>query len=479
MLLVSRQRRTVDIWPGFVDALAALLMVVMFVLLLFSVGQFLLTDALVGRDETLDRLRSRITGLADVLAMERTEKSDLQKRLSALTGELEVTLKDRDEYEKRLADMTLQAQGSASELQRVEGELQLARNSIADQEQTLQQQRDTIAEREQTLQLQRDTIAEREQTLRQQRDTIAERDQTLQQQRDTIAEREQTLQQQRGTIAEREQTLRQQRDTIAERDQTLQQQRDTIADTEQGLQQQRDTISSLETDRQRLRTSLVASQQETAEQKALVGQTQADVSQLNDQIAALNEQLARINQVLEVSEAELQDKNVEIEDLGRRLNLALADKVEELSRYRSEFFGKLREALSDNPDVRIEGDRFVLPSEVLFSSASADLDKRGIKEISTVARTLKEITQQIPDDIGWVLRVDGHTDRRPIRKAFASNWELSSARAISIVKYMISQGIPAEHLVAAGFGQYHPIDPANSEQAYRRNRRIELKLTSR
>jgi len=409
MLLVSRQRRTVDIWPGFVDALAALLMVVMFVLLLFSVGQFLLTDALVGRDETLDRLRSRITGLADVLAMERKEKSDLQNRLASLTGELEVTLRDRDESEKHLADMTLQAQGSAAELQRVEGELQLARNSIADKEQTLQQQRDTIAERDQS--------------------------------------------------------LRQQRDTIAERDQSL--------------QQQRDTISSLETDRRRLQTSLETSQQETAEQQALVEQTQAGVSELNNQIAALNEQLTRINQALEVSEAELQDKNVEIEDLGRRLNLALADKVEELSRYRSEFFGKLREALSDNPDVRIEGDRFVLPSEVLFSSASADLDKQGVKEIATVARTLKEITQQIPDDIGWVLRVDGHTDRRPIRKAFASNWELSSARAISIVKYMISQGIPAEHLVAAGFGQYHPIDPANSEQAYRRNRRIELKLTSR
>jgi len=423
MLLVSRQRRTVDIWPGFVDALAALLMVVMFVLLLFSVGQFMLTDALVGRDETLDRLRSRITGLADVLAMERKEKSDLQNRLASLTGELEVTLRDRDESEKRLADMTLQAQGAATELQRVEGELQLARNSIADKEQTLQQQRDTIAARDQSL--------------RQQRDTIAERDQSLRQQRDTIAERDQSLQQQRGTI------------------------------------------NSLETDRQRLQTSLETSQQETAEQQELVEQTQAGVSELNDQIAALNEQLTRINQALEVSEAELLDKNVEIEDLGRRLNLALADKVEELSRYRSEFFGKLREALSDNPDVRIEGDRFVLPSEVLFSSASADLDKQGVKEIATVARTLKEITQQIPDDIGWVLRVDGHTDRRPIRKAFASNWELSSARAISIVKYMISQGIPAEHLVAAGFGQYHPIDPASSEQAYRRNRRIELKLTSR
>ena len=423
MLLVNRQRRTVDIWPGFVDALAAMLMVVMFVLLLFSVGQFLLNDALVGRDLTLDQLRGRITGLANVLAMERKEKSDLQDRLSARTGELEVTLKGRDEFKKRLADMTLQAQGSATEVQRVEGELQLARNSIADKEQTLQQQRDTIAERDQTLQ--------------------------------------------------------RQRDTITARDQTLQQQRDRIADTEQGLQQQRDTVTSLETDRQRLQTSLEASQQETAQQEALVVQAQASVSELNNQIATLNEQLTRINQVLESSEARLKDKDVEIEDLGQRLNLAMADKVEELSRYRSDFFGKLREALSDNPDVRVEGDRFVLPSEVLFSSASADLDKQGAKEISTVARTLKEITQQIPDDIDWVLRVDGHTDRRSIRRVFASNWELSSARAISIVKYMISQGIPAEHLVAAGFGQYHPIDPGNSEEAYRRNRRIELKLTSR
>ena len=423
MLLVNRQRRTVDIWPGFVDALAALLMVVMFVLLLFSVGQFLLNDALVGRDLTLDQLRGRITGLANVLAMERKEKSDLQDRLSALTGELEVTLKGRDEFEKRLADMTLQAQGSATEVQRVEGELQLARNSIADKEQTLQQQRDMITGRDQT--------------------------------------------------------LLQQRDTITARDQTLQQQRDTIAERDQALQQQRDTVTSLETDRGRLQTSLEASQQETAQQEALVGQAQASVSELNNQIATLNEQLARINQVLESSEARLKDKDVEIEDLGQRLNLAMADKVEELSRYRSDFFGKLREALSDNPDVRIEGDRFVLPSEVLFSSASADLDKQGAKEISTVARTLKEITQQIPDDIDWVLRIDGHTDRRSIRRVFASNWELSSARAISIVKYMISQGIPAEHLVAAGFGQYHPIDPGNSEEAYRRNRRIELKLTSR
>ncbi len=409
MLLVSRRRRTVDIWPGFVDALAALLMVVMFVLLLFSVGQFLLSDALVGRDQTVDQLRNRIAGLAEVLAMERKEKSAMQNRLSSLTGELEVTLKSRDEAEQRLADMTSQAQESASQLQRVEGTLQLARDSIADKDKALQQQRATIAQR----------------------------------------------------------------------DQSLRQQRDTIAGFEQGLQRQSETISTLEADRQRLQTSLEASQRESTEQKTRLGQAQTSVAELNDEIAALNEQLARVNQALQASEGKLQDKDVEIENLGRRLNLALADKVEELSRYRSEFFGKLRDALSDNPDVRIEGDRFVLPSEVLFSSASAQLDSQGVKEIATVARTLKDITEQIPADIDWVLRVDGHTDRRPIRKVFASNWELSSARAISIVKYMISQGIPAEHLVAAGFGQYHPIDAGKSEAAYRRNRRIELKLTSR
>ena len=437
MLLVGRRRRAIDIWPGFVDALAALLMVVMFVLLLFSVGQYLLSDALVGRDQTLDRLRSRISGLAEVLAMERKEKSDLQERMTSLSGELEVTLKARDESETRLADMTLQAQESATELERVGGELQLAQQRLLDKEQTLEQQRQTLADRDRTVNQQRETLAERDQVLSQQRETLAERDQVLAQQRETLAEQDQTL------------------------------------------QQQRESVTSLEAERLRLQAALETSQQEVAEQRTLLAQAEDGTSELNNQIAALNEQLSIINQALELSEEKLQDKDVEIEDLGRRLNLAMANKVEELSRYRSDFFGKLREALSDNPDVRIEGDRFVLPSEVLFSSASADLDKQGIKEISTVARTLKEITQKIPDDIDWVLRVDGHTDRRPIRKVFASNWELSSARAISIVKYMISQGIPAEHLVAAGFGQYHPIDPGDSVEAYRRNRRIELKLTSR
>ena len=423
MLVANRRRRAIDIWPGFVDALAALLMVVMFVLLLFSVGQFLLSDALVGRDEALDRLRSKMTGLTEVLALERKDKAELQQRLSSLTGQLAVTVKARDSLEARLEKMTLQAQVSATALEQLESELQSARSAIAANEQTLQQQRSE-----------------------------------LQSAHSTIAANEQTLQQQRNE---------------------LQSARSTIAANEQSLQQQRDSITGLEEDQQRLQASLDASQQDVARQQEAGARAQGRATDLNAQIAALNEQLARLNQVLEASEAGLQEKDIRIEELGQRLNLAMADKVEELARYRSEFFGKLREALKDNPDVRIEGDRFILPTEVLFSSASADLDKQGRQGIGTVARTLKEISEQIPDDVDWVLRVDGHTDRRPIRKAFASNWELSSARAINIVKYMISQGIPADHLVAAGFAQYHPLDPADTADAYRRNRRIELKLTSR
>ena len=266
------------------------------------------------------------------------------------------------------------------------------------------------------------------------------------------------------------------RDELSSRLQDMSAQADTTAAESERL---RALLAENKQDRERLTGALQASREETEQQQELTEQAQTRVNELNVQIVALREQLLKLTQALETSEAKVKDQTIEIENLGRRLNVALADKVEELAGYRSEFFGKLREALKENPDIRVEGDRFVLPSEVLFASASADLDAEGKREIAMVARTLKEISAKIPKDLDWVLRVDGHTDKRPIRVAFPSNWELSSARALSIVKYMIDQGIPADHLVAAGFGQYHPIDPAETADAYRRNRRIELKLTSR
>src|SRR3546814_2610225 len=166
--------------------------------------------------------------------------------------------------------------------------------------------------------------------------------------------------------------------------------------------------------------------------------------------------------------------------LGKRLNVALASKVQELARYRSEFFGRLREILGSREDIRIVGDRFVFQSEILFASGSATIEQDGRPQLARLAGTLKEIAADIPDDIDWVLRVDGHTDRRPIDTlAFPSNWELSTARAVSVVKFLIEQGIPPARLVAAGFGEFQPLDTGNDEIAYRRNRRIEFKLTER
>jgi chemotaxis protein MotB len=388
VLVDSRRRRSVDIWPGFVDALSALLMVVIFVLLLFSLGQFLLTDALVGRDRALDLLRSRIAELSDVLSVERKEKAELQSRVSNLSAKLAEVSTVRDELDSQLQSMAARAESADARARDLQSELETARSQLAQSQQDLGAQRRSVTE--------------------------------LQAARDELAAQSEQLQ--------------------------------------QGLQ---------------------ASRAAATEQEQLTEQAQAEVARLEAQLEALNSQLSQLTAALDASEAQVADQKVQIKDLGRRLNVALAKKVEELARYRSEFFGRLREALKDNPDVRVEGDRFLLPSEVLFSSGSADLDSRGRQEIKTVAAELNKIIEQIPDDLDWVLRVDGHTDKRPIREAFPSNWELSSARAINIVKYLVAQGIPAEHLVAAGFAQYHPLDPGDSAEAFRRNRRIELKLTSR
>jgi len=221
-------------------------------------------------------------------------------------------------------------------------------------------------------------------------------------------------------------------------------------------------------------------QSQLAETQTKATQAQTNVDTLTQQIEALRQQLAQIAAALDVSETKNQQQQAQLADLGERLNKALLSKVEELARYRSEFFGRLRDALGDRPDIQIVGDRFIFQSEVLFDPANAQLSDSAKQRLQVVAAALKDISTKIPPDIAWVLRVDGHTDKRPIATAqFPSNWELSAARAISVVNFLISQGIPADKLAAAGFGEYQPVDPANTDEAYRKNRRIELKLTER
>jgi chemotaxis protein MotB len=194
----------------------------------------------------------------------------------------------------------------------------------------------------------------------------------------------------------------------------------------------------------------------------------------------MRQQLAQLAQALDASEQKSKDQQVQIVDLGSKLNAALASKVEELARYRSEFFGRLREALGDRQDIRIVGDRFVFQSEVLFDSGSAEIGQAGRDQLDKLATTLILIMNEIPTDINWVLRVDGHTDKRPITNGlYPSNWELSTARAIAVVKYLASRGIPENRMAAAGFAEFSPLDPADTDEAYTKNRRIEFKLDQR
>jgi chemotaxis protein MotB len=216
------------------------------------------------------------------------------------------------------------------------------------------------------------------------------------------------------------------------------------------------------------------------EKEELNTESQKRVELLNQQILALRQQLADISKALEISEQKSNDQSIQIAELGKRLNSALASKVAELARYRSEFFGRLREVLGNRQDIQIVGDRFVFQSEVLFDSGSADIGPDGQDQLDALATTLILLLPEIPSDIDWVLRVDGHTDDRPISSSqFPSNWELSTARAVAVVKYLASRGLPADRLAAAGFGEFRPIDTSGTDEGRRKNRRIEIKFDQR
>ncbi|QCI65798.1 peptidoglycan -binding protein [Phreatobacter stygius] len=266
----------------------------------------------------------------------------------------------------------------------------------------------------------------------------------------------------------------------------------------QGLQENLSSISATlgttEQDRRRLQglAEQAQGQAGAASNRALALETEvsvqrqaaqtalAQVELLNQQIAALRRQFAAIENALQASETRDRESQTRISDLGRRLNLALAQRVQELSRYRSEFFGRLREILAERPDIRVVGDRFVFGSEVFFASGQAVLEPGGRAELDKLAEALTQVARDIPADIPWVLRVDGHTDARPIGGGrFASNWDLSAARAIAVVQYLMTKGIPPQRLVAAGFGEFQPIEQGDSPEALARNRRIELRLTDR
>jgi len=338
MALSRTRREGMNYWPGFVDALSTLVLSVIFLLTVFMVAQFYLSQEVAGKDTALDRLNAQIARLSQLLSLERTGKTNLEDQVAQLQASLNAATTERDRLRAAAGQSAGAGQAAAS-----------------------------------------------------------------------------------------------------------------AAGTQLDLQ------------------------------KAATARALAQIENLNEQIGALRRQLAALEDALGASEKKDSAAQLQIADLGQRLNVALAQRVQELSRYRSDFFGELRQILGDRPDIRVVGDRFVFQSEVFFDSGSATLSAAGRAELDKLAGAILDLQKKIPSNIDWVLSVEGHTDIRPVgpTSPFKSNWELSSARAISVVQYLISKGVPPQRLDAAGFGQYQPIDPGTSDEALAHNRRIELKLTSR
>jgi chemotaxis protein MotB len=466
-------RRSLNIWPGFVDALATLLLVVIFVLMVFMVAQFFLSVALTGKDEALTQLESEINELAELLALERTANTELRLNVEQLSAELQSSLASRESLTGQLAALAEE------------------RESLANQLAALTDERDRLAALVDEERSERERLGR---LLGSSEQSLAETRAELQQSRQALAERQSELDDARSKLNAALARLEVEQEKLEE----------ALAAIAAGKAELEDAYTTIDADKEKieaqlaelailksLRDDLVKKLQESegalegerqalVEQRELSEEAQLQVTLLNRQLAALREQLARISEALELSEAKSEEQEVQIADLGKRLNVALASKVQELARYRSEFFGRLREILGNRQDIRIVGDRFVFQSEILFASGSATIADEGRPQLARLADTLKQIAAEIPSDLEWVLRVDGHTDRAPIATyAFPSNWELSTARAVSVVKFLVEQGIPPQRLAATGFGEFQPLDSGGDEIAYRRNRRIEFKLTER
>ncbi len=337
----SRRDSGMNYWPGFVDALSTLILSIIFLLTVFMVAQFFLSQEVAGKDTALARLTAQITRLSQLLSLEQTGKTNLEEQVAQMRASLSTIESERDRLRGAAAEGAQSGDAGKAEDGRLNGQLDIEKEATA--------------------------------------------------------------------------------------------------------------------------------------------RAVAQVEILNQQISALRRQIAALEEALGATEKKEKESQMRIADLGQRLNVALAQRVQELSRYRSDFFGKLREILGNRPDIRVVGDRFVFQSEVFFDSGAAVLRPEGRVELDKLAAALLDLQKRIPAEINWVLRVDGHTDTRPLsaNSPFKSNWELSAARAISVVQYLMSKGIPPQRLVAAGFGEFQPIDPGTTDEAFSRNRRIELKLTER
>ena len=446
-------------WPGYVDALSTLLMVIIFVLLVFVLSQAFLSVTLSGQDRALQRLGRQVSELTDLLSLEQGRSKDLQATVATLTGQLSAASAARDGLTRDLAAARSLAAQAAGERDRLQAERDGLNARLSD----AKAQGQAASARYSQLQSRLAQAASAQDAANQAAAATAAQLADAQKQ---LAALNKTVTADRATIEARLGDVA----SLGEQVRTLTALRDELE------RQAQDAAVRATTDEQR-RAALAA---QLADEQKFGASARAQIALLTGQVEQLRAQMQQVAADLDVAEKSGRDKDTQIANLGTRLNAALASKVEELQRYRSEFFGKLREVLQGRPGIQVVGDRFVFQSEVLFPPGSADLSASGQDEINQLATTLKGIEADIPPDVNWLLRVDGHADRLPLAGGqFASNWELSAQRAINVVKLLIADGIPPERLAAAGFGEFQPLDPADTPQGYARNRRIELRLTDR
>ena len=488
-MLTSRRRlrSAINVWPGYVDALSALLMLVIFTLLIFTLAQLFLSQILSNRDRELEELNQRLAEISSLLDLEQEKNRQLDTQLTHISEQYSLSLEKQYELFGQVEKLKALSEADREKLKR---QLQM----IA----SLQQDIDTLQQLRSRLEQEVGALARSLEQREQQVSALQGKEKALQ---GRVAEREQTIEELEQGLKQLQARIREQEARIAalEQDTTatlgklsastaqVGALRDRTRQLEARLadQQERTLLAQKTIEKKEIRiddlvTLVVASEEALKEEKKLSRSARARIDLLNRQIAALREQLTVIGRALNLAEARNDAQKVELADLGKRLNTLLAKQVNELKRYRSEFFGRLREVLGDNPNIRVVGDRFLLPSELLFASGSAKLGEQGKRELAKLAVTLRDIAAKIPPEVNWILRVDGHTDKQPIHtRKFPSNWELSTARAVAVVRFLARQGIPPERMAATGFGEFHPVDTADTPEAYRRNRRIEIKLTDR
>ena len=365
-------------WPGFVDALASLLMVFVFVLMVFVLIQANLAYRLSGQDASLSALRQELAQLGELLSLEREAGSVLSADLARTSAQLAIAEEKNNSLTAQLEQLTRQLASESADKRRLQADLDAEKAALAD--------------------LQARSLA-----------------------------RTKAFEEQLSQTSQR----------------------------------------------------LAAQTQSLGQQTRRADTASAEVARLTTAMESLRSELSRLRALLAEREKQAEEDKIAIANLGKALNSALANKVQELRRFRSEFFGRLRDVLEGRSDVKIVGDRFVFQSEVLFAPGQASIGEEGQKQLAQIAAALTEIIREIPDDIPWILQIDGHTDDVPVSGVYADNWDLSTERALSVVRFMIREGVPASRLSASGYGEFQPIATGNSVEDRQKNRRIELKLTQR